>query len=87
MAREKATLTLDRGKAEVARSLIGARSVSETVDVALERLIRGERLRRDVALYRSEPPDDLEIALGDLPVELDLEDDAVDYEALYGKRR
>jgi hypothetical protein len=48
MAREKVTITLDRSKAERARSLLGAASTSQIIDLALERLIRAERLRRDV---------------------------------------
>ncbi len=87
MAREKATITLDRAKADTARSLIRAASISETVDVALDRLIRSEQLRRDVAAYANEPPAADELALGDLPVELDLDDAEVDYDAVYGKGR
>ena len=63
-------MTLDRAKVEVARSLVRAKSISETIDVALDRLIRA-----------------LELAVAELPVELDLADDDVDYEALYGKPR
>jgi hypothetical protein len=87
MAREKATITLDRAKADTARSLIRATSISETVDVALDRLIRSEQLRRDVAAYVNYPPSADELAIADLPVELDLDDDEVDYDAVYGKRR
>ncbi len=39
MARQKATVTLDRDKVEQARALIGGRSMSEVIDVALGRLI------------------------------------------------
>jgi len=87
MARQKATITLDRKKLEQARSLVGARSASETIDVALERLIRTERLRRDVAAYSRTPPGRDEIALGDLPVELDLDDEGLAYDSLYGGRK
>lgn len=87
MAREKATITLDRAKADTARSLIRATSISETVDVALDRLIRSEQLRRDVAAYTTDPPAADELAITDLPVEFDLDDDEVDYESLYGRRR
>jgi len=87
MAREKATVTLDRRKADRARALIQAKSISETIDVALDRLIRAAELRRDVAAYGREPLTKEELLVVDLPVELDLDDDEVDYEALYGKRR
>lgn len=80
-------MTLDRRKADAARALVRARSLSETLDIALDRLIRSERLRRDVATYTREPLDSAERAVGDLPVELDLGDADVDYEALYGRRK
>ncbi len=85
MAKEKATITLDRTKAEVARGLIGGRSVSQVIDVALGRLIRTEQLRRDVEAYSRRPPTADEIALADLPVCLDLDDDDIDYDADYGQ--
>jgi hypothetical protein len=87
MAREKATVTLDRKKADAAKSLVRAKSLSETIDIALDRLIRTERLRRDVAAYASQPLTNEELAVTDLPVAFDLGDDDVDYEAIYRKRR
>jgi hypothetical protein len=87
MAREKATVTIDRQKVGAARALVGARSISETLDIALNRLIETEHLRRDIAAYRGRPPDDRELAVADLAVELDLGDQDVDYEALYGRSR
>jgi hypothetical protein len=87
MAREKVTVTLDRRKANAARALVRAPSLSETLDIALDRLIRSEQLRRDVAAYSGEPLDSAERSVGDLPVELDLGDANVDYEALYGRRK
>ena len=84
MVRDKATITLDRGKAHKARALTGSSSVSAVIDVALDRLIQAEQLRRDVAAYARGPFTYDELAVGDLPVELDLGDDDVDYEALYG---
>jgi hypothetical protein len=86
MAREKATITLDRDKVARVASLVGGRSMSEVVDIALDRLIQAEELRRDVAAYARQPLSDEELAVTDLPVELDLADDDVDYEALYGKQ-
>jgi len=84
MAKQKATVVLDRDKVETARGLIGGRSMSEVIDIALDRLIRAERLRHDVAAYANRPPTEEELASGDLPVILDLGDTEVDYDALYG---
>lgn len=86
MAREKATITLDRAKARDAMLLIEAKTMSEVIDLALDRLIHAERLRRDVAAYGRNPPDDAEMALADVPVAFDLDDDDVDYESDYGRR-
>lgn len=77
-------MTLDRDKVEQARALIGGRSMSEVIDVALGRLIRAERLRRDVETYARQPLTEDELALVDLQPSLDLGDDDVDYDALYG---
>jgi len=85
MAREKATITIDRRKAAAARSLAGNRPLSEVIDTALDEFIAREQLRRDVAAYASTPQTDDELAVADLPVEFDLADAEVDYEALYGK--
>lgn len=85
MAREKATVTLDRGKVEEARLLIGGQSMSEVIDVALDRLIRTERLRRDVEAYTRHPQDPAALGVADLAVTFDLDDDEVDYDALYGE--
>ncbi len=84
MAKGKATVLLDREKVDEARELVGGRSMSEVIDIALDRLIRVERLRRDVAAYANRPPADEEMAFADLAVALDLDDEDVDYEALYG---
>lgn len=60
--------------------------MSDVIDLALDRLIRAERLRRDVATYARKPPDDEEQAISDLPVVLDLDDDDVDYDVWYGRK-
>ena len=85
MAREKATITLDREKVARAQALIGGRSMSDVVDVALERLITIEQLRRDVEAYGGSPLSVDELAVADLPVRFDLGDEEVDYDALYGQ--
>jgi DUF1680 family protein len=87
MAREKATITVDRAKVDQAKSLIRAKTISQTIDAALDRLIHTEQLRRDVSAYIQAPLSESELACADLPVELDLGDDEVDYDAIYGKSR
>jgi hypothetical protein len=86
MARDKATITLDRKKVSRAAALVGGKTMSEVIDMALDRLIRIEELRRDVAAYARQPLDEAELALTDLPVEFDLDDAGVDYSALYGQQ-
>ncbi|HVS44512.1 MAG TPA: hypothetical protein VMU20_19845 [Candidatus Dormibacteraeota bacterium] len=53
------------------------------MDIALDRLIRRERLRRDVGAYRRVPPTgaEAELALLDAP---DL-DDSTDWELIYAE--
>jgi hypothetical protein len=83
MAKEKVTLTLDRAKAEVARTLVGAASTSEVVDIALDRLLRAERLRRDIEAYRRTPPTAEELALAESS-DVAAVYDETDWAALYG---
>ena len=82
MAREKATITLDKSKAERARSLLGAASTSESVDIALDFLIRSERLRRDIVAYRRVLPTDAELE-GALLSDVSALADDTDWETLY----
>jgi hypothetical protein len=82
MAKEKATITLDRSKAAEARSLLGAKSTSEAIDLALDHLIRSERLRVDIGAYRGAPPTQAEVDLALLAEASGLADDT-DWEALY----
>lgn len=86
MAKEKVTITLDRSKADSARSLLGAGSTSEAIDLALDRVIRTERLRQDIAAYRRIPPTDDELELAMLASTTPLDDDT-DWEALYAEDR
>jgi len=84
MAREKATITVDRAKLERARVASGSATVSATVDRALDALLRAERIRRDVNAYLEFPQGAEEHALG-VPTPgsgADLSDDT-DWEALY----
>ena len=82
MAKEKVTISLDRRKADKARALVAARSTSEVIDLALERLIDSERLRRDIAAYRRVPPNDAEGRIAELAATSGLADET-DWEALY----
>jgi hypothetical protein len=84
MARDKVTVTLDRQKAQAAMELSGGRSVSAVIDLALDQLIHAERLRHDIAAYALQPLTEDELLLATLPVRLDLGDEDVDYDALYG---
>jgi len=54
------------------------------VDVALEHLIRAERLRQDVAAYRRRPPTEAEREVA-LPAEAVDLDDETDWEAAYSE--
>jgi hypothetical protein len=82
MAKQKVTITLDRAKAEEARGLVGSTSTSEVIDVALGRLIRAERLRRDLDAYRRLPPSDTDLVIALQADTSGLADDT-DWEALY----
>lgn len=82
MARVKATITIDRDKATAASLLVHAKSTSEVVDMALDHLIRVERLRQDIAAYRRLPVTDEELVLATLADNSELTDDT-DWDALY----
>jgi len=82
MAREKATITLDRSKAATARALLGVGSTSEAIDVALDELIHAARLRTDIAAYQRTPPTQDEVALASLG-DIGGIGDETDWEALY----
>jgi hypothetical protein len=83
MAKEKTTITVERRKVDEARRLTGVASTSAAIDLALDRLIRGERLRNDIAAYTGTPPTEEEIALAAItPPWNDLTDDT-DWDALY----
>ena len=73
---------LDRAKANHARALVAARSTSETIDLALDRLIGVERLRRDIAAYQRIPPTAPEATTALLADTSSLADET-DWEALY----
>ena len=81
MAREKATITVDREKLAEARELLGAPSASAAIDVALSALVRRLRLRADLIAYARTPPSVGEATLGAVPPDwADLADE-VDWDA------
>lgn len=82
MAKQKVTITLDRAKADEARLLVGSANTSDVIDVALGRLIRAERLRRDIDAYRRLPPTDTDLLVALQADTSGLADDS-DWEALY----
>lgn len=85
MAKHKTTITVEPRKVEEARRLTGAASTSAAIDLALDRLIRSERLRRDIAAYTGTPPTEAEVALATItPLWSDLADET-DWDALYGE--
>jgi len=84
MAKEKTTITVERRKVDEARRLTGAASTSAAIDLALDRLIRSERLRRDVVAYSGTPPTEDEIALAGITPTWDDLADETDWDALYG---
>lgn len=64
MAKEKATITVDRAKLSEARAVLGVSSASAAIDVALSQLLRRHRLLHDVKAYTETPPTAEEVALG-----------------------
>lgn len=80
----KTTITADPDKLAKARALAGNQSASAVIDEALTQFIRGQELQYDIAAYAALPPTAEETAWAEIPRRLDLDDDDVDYEALYG---
>jgi hypothetical protein len=83
MAKHKTTITVERHKLDQVRKLTGAASASAAIDTALDRLIRTERLRRDLAAYAAHPPSAEEIALAASPPSWEALADDTDWDALY----
>ena len=84
MPRLKTTVSIDEACFKQACQMLGTKSTSEVVDIALERLVHSQRLLEDIRAYLGRPPTLEETSLADLPVRLDLDDDDIDYDALYG---
>ncbi len=86
MAKEKATITVDRAKLAEARDLLGVHSASAAIDVALSEVIRRARLRRDIEAYTMVPPKAEDVSLGEAtPDWSDLADDT-DWDAEWPDR-
>lgn len=81
MAKEKATITVDRAKLAEARALLGVNSASAAIDIALSDVVRRARLRRDVAAYRRLPQTDDEAALAGFQPTWEELDDDTDWDA------
>lgn len=81
--KQKITITVECRKVEEARRLTGATSTSAAIDIALDRLIRAERLRRDIAAYAATPPTGDEIALAAITPSWDALADDNDWDALH----
>lgn len=64
MAKEKATITVDRAKLAEARALLGVPSASAAIDIALCELVQRLRRRHDVRAYMASPPTTEEQLLG-----------------------
>lgn len=87
MSKTKASVTLDPGKVAQARELLGTATLSELIDVALDRLIVDELERRHVAGYIRHPPDRDEDAWADVQRDPGGIADEVDWARLYGVSR
>lgn len=64
MAKEKATITVDRAKLSEARTVLGVSSASAAIDIALSELIRRRRVLKDIEAYTETPPTAQEVTLG-----------------------
>lgn len=87
MAKEKATITVDRAKLAEARAMLGVSSASAAIDIALSELLRRLRVLSDVKAYTSTPPTDDEVAFAHVaPDWSDLADDT-DWDAAWPRVR
>lgn len=81
VAKEKATIAVDRAKLEEARSVLGVSSSSAAIDVALSEVIRRARLRRDVEAYTKLGPTEEEHALAEVTPDWNELADDTDWDA------
>lgn len=87
MSKTKASVSLDPAKVAQARELLGGRTLSEVIDIALARLILGELERRHVAGYVRQPPDHDDDAWAEVERNPSAVGDDVDWAELYGVSR
>ena len=84
MPKTKASVSLDPVKVAQARELLGGQTLSEVIDIALERLIVGELERRHVAGYVRQQPDQDDDAWAEVERNPSGIADDVDWAGLYG---
>lgn len=83
VAKEKTSITIDRGKVDEVRRLTGAPTTSAAVDLALRETIRLLKVRNDIEAYLAIPETGEELAIARADHDWsDLADDT-DWEALY----
>lgn len=87
MAKTKASVSLDPTKVAQARELLGAPTLSEIIDIALDRLIVDELDRRHAAGYARHPPDHDEASWAAVQRDPSGIADDVDWARLYGVSR
>lgn len=87
MPKTKASVSLDPAKVAQARELLGVPSLSEVIDIALDRLIVDELDRRHAAGYIRQPPDADEDAWAEVRRDPSEIADDVDWAGLYGVPR
>lgn len=87
MAREKATITVDREKLSEARTMLGVTSASAAIDVALSELVCRHRLRSDLEAYARNPPTAEEAALGGSSPDWDALSDDTDWDSDWPETR
>ena len=87
MSKTRASVSVDRTKVAQARELLGVSSLSEIIDIALDRLIVDELDRRHAAGYVRQPPDADEDAWAEVRRDPSEIADDVDWAGLYGVPR
>jgi hypothetical protein len=85
VSKSKLSVTLDPKTVERARALVHVSSVSELLDVALDRLIRTEEERQRVAGYVRVPVEDDFVSFAQSPRDAIVDD--VDWAALYDEHQ
>lgn len=81
MAKDKATITVDREKLAAARAVLGAASASATIDAALSEVTRRAQIRHDIEAYRRVPPTEDEAGRSQAGPDWDDLADDTDWEA------